>query len=137
MALQLFKTILKNDQIFYRSFSDVVGLDDECQCRVVEKNLSLHANSTCGILSTSRGPHQKVISFTFYLSNDPKEDPKNLCYITSSKNDYFDGIKLNLEFIRKLYPGYVMRVYHNAPLHTRFVLLFFRIQVYKIKEQKS
>jgi len=99
-------------------------LDDVCHCRLI-RNTTLHTNSTCGLLSTSRGPHQKVISFSFYLGNNSNTDPYDMCELGSSNNEYFDGIKLNFESVQKLYPGYSMRLYHNVLFNSRFGLTVF------------
>ena len=101
------------------SFSSV--LDDECKCRHIP-NVRIHPSSTCGRLSTVRGPNQKVISFSFF-SRFPIQSSVvteiNSCDLSFSSNGYFAGIEKNLESVRKFYPGYSMRLYHNIPLNSR------------------
>ncbi len=60
----------------------------------------------------------QVISLAFYLGNGNSES--DLCEVTSVKNHYLAGVKKNLEKIRVFYPDYSMRVYHDAPLNSRF-----------------
>jgi len=36
--------------------------------------------------------------------------------LTKEKNMYLRGVKRNYESVKKLYPGYSMRLYHDAPL---------------------
>ena len=90
-------------------------LDDECHCRKVS-NVKSHASSTCGHLSTTRGPYQKIISFAFYLGHNHTliADDAAMCNLNST-NKYFAGIMRNVMRVKELYPGYVMRVYHNIP----------------------
>ena len=38
---------------------------------------------------------------------------------TSEKSNYLAGVKKNVEGLKKFYPDYTMRVYHNAPLDSR------------------
>ena len=45
-------------------------LDSECHCRKIGNFLKVHNGSTCGLLSTMRGPKQKVISFSLYFGNN-------------------------------------------------------------------
>ena len=89
--------------------------------KMPNKNLTKFTqSSTCGRLSSARGLHQKVISFAFYLGNKLETNLTELCQLTSDRNEYLAGIQNNLENVRKFYPGYSMRVYHNAPLHSRW-----------------
>ncbi|CAL4092469.1 unnamed protein product, partial [Meganyctiphanes norvegica] len=59
--------------------------------------------STCSNTATLRGPKQKVVSYTYYgdISNP------------GINNRYFSEIKNRAEEVARLYPGWVMRVYHN------------------------
>ena len=58
--------------------------------------------TTCGQEANARGSGQKVAAFTFFVSSVVKQD-----------RNYFGGISLNAAAIEKLYPDFVMRVYHN------------------------
>ena len=51
-----------------------------------------------------RGPHQKIVGFSFY--GDINSD-------YSKKKGYFEGIIGNLELMPKYYPGWVMRLYYD------------------------
>ena len=55
-------------------------------------------------ISPCRGKGQKVIAFSFYLT----EDTARL-----NARSYFEGIKSNLNLMPKFYPGWIMRVYYN------------------------
>ncbi len=39
-----------------------------------------------------------------------------LCSLSPEKNGYLKGVRKSLEKIREYYPGYSMRLYHDAPL---------------------
>ena len=56
-------------------------LDSECGCRKL-KNLTVHETSTCGLISTNRGPEQKLLSYSFYLGNNKEHDVEALCELT-------------------------------------------------------
>ena len=59
-----------------------------------------------------RGNGQKVISYSYY--GDP-------CSKLHLEKDYFDGIKKNVEKIKKFYKGWTMRIYHDFhPTHPHF-----------------
>jgi hypothetical protein len=73
-------------------------LDEECQCRRL-RNLTVHETSTCGLLSTNRGPEQKVISFSFYLGN-PK-DPKVSIFPTKSQGPSINDVTHFENFLHK------------------------------------
>jgi len=42
-----------------------------------------------------------------------------LCALTKGKNAYLGGVKKSYESIKKLYPGYTMRLYHDVPLEIK------------------
>ena len=48
-------------------------LDEECECLYIPE-VSVHPSSTCGTLSTIRGPSQKVFVFTFIQANNRIND---------------------------------------------------------------
>ncbi|TRY70691.1 hypothetical protein TCAL_12938, partial [Tigriopus californicus] len=58
--------------------------------------------TTCGMDAFQRGSRQKVISYSYF--GDPQ---------IPTQRQYFQGIALNARRIHQLYPGWVMRVYHN------------------------
>lgn len=72
-----------------------------CGCvREVPKpeHTQVTVTSSCGTFSTLRGPHQKVVSYSFY---------------GDTKSGYFKGVSINTKSIAKLYPGWTVRLYHN------------------------
>ena len=80
-------------------------------------NISLE-NTTCSEAAYYRGPHQKVISFTYF---DPPENelvPKN-----KTAREYFRGIEENLNLVKKFYPGYNMRLYYQVSSDTTLTQL--------------
>ncbi|XP_059471537.1 uncharacterized protein LOC132194342 isoform X2 [Neocloeon triangulifer] len=65
------------------------------------QNLNNHAHSsTCSKKASRRGPHQRVISFSFFGR-------------IKSRRGYFEGIEINANLIRELYPNWIMRLYHD------------------------
>lgn len=60
--------------------------------------------TTCSYDAYRRGPHQKIIGFSFYGNIDADY---------SKKKGYFEGIIGNLELVPKLYPGWTMRLYYD------------------------
>jgi len=82
---------------------------ENCGCR---RRLQFNANpedlsfnqTTCGKDAFMRGPHQKIVGFSFY--GDINSD-------YSKKKGYFEGIIGNLELMPKYYPGWVMRLYYD------------------------
>ena len=81
-----------------------------CDCQrhlsEVKKNPSnLILNyTTCGSDAFYRGPHQKIISFSFY-------GDVNSGY--SKMKGFFKGIVGNLKLIPRFYPGWIMRLYYD------------------------
>ncbi|CAL4110134.1 unnamed protein product [Meganyctiphanes norvegica] len=63
---------------------------------------STHGVSTCSVEATLRGPGQYVVSFSSF---------------GSFPSEYFDGIPPIIEQVRTLYPGWVMRLYHDLDIH--------------------
>jgi len=59
-------------------------------------------NVTCGSKGLSRGPGQKVVSFSLF------GNPSKFKF---QKKKYVKGVEYNLEGIQKFYPGWLMRVY--------------------------
>eukprot|EP00095_Tigriopus_kingsejongensis_P001170 maker-scaffold415_size178368-snap-gene-0.26 protein:Tk01170 transcript:maker-scaffold415_size178368-snap-gene-0.26-mRNA-1 annotation:"hypothetical protein DAPPUDRAFT_96285" len=75
----------------------------QCECGFNKTSETLpegHVRSLCGWRASLRGQGQRVISYSIF---GPLQG-----------GGYFSGILENLRGIRKLYPGYVMRLYHNA-----------------------
>ena len=83
---------------------------NHCDCQrnlkeVQENPTNLNFNqTTCSYDAFLRGPHQKVISFSFY--GDINSD-------RSKMKGYFEGIVGNLKLIPKFYPGWIMRLYYD------------------------
>ncbi|CAL4107631.1 unnamed protein product [Meganyctiphanes norvegica] len=57
--------------------------------------------STCSTTATMRGPRQQVVAYSLF---------------GKFPNEYSDAIHLQAESIKELYPGWVMRVYHDLDL---------------------
>ena len=64
-------------------------------------------NVTCEMSTIVRGPHQKVVAFTYY-------DPKSVNNEKKFSRKYFEGIEENLKLIKKFYPGWIMRLYYQV-----------------------
>ena len=83
---------------------------NDCECQrhlseVQENPSSLVLNqTTCSLSAFYRGPHQKVISFSFYGDINSEN---------SKKKRFFKGIVGNLKLIPKFYPGWIMRLYYD------------------------
>ena len=80
----------------------------ECQRQLTEiqvnpTNLNF-SQTTCSSDSFQRGPHQRVISFSFF------GDITSNCH---KWRRYFEGIVENLKLIPKYYPGWTMRLYYD------------------------
>ena len=54
--------------------------------------------TTCGLDSIARGPHQRVMSFVLFGNMKPQ---------------FLAGVQTNVALLRELFPGYVMRMYHD------------------------
>ena len=84
----------------------------ECQRRLEEVRENPSGlnfdQTTCGYDAFNRGPHQKVISFSFY--GDINSD-------RSKMKGYFEGIVGNLKLIPKFYPGWIMRLYYDLDIN--------------------
>ena len=77
--------------------------------------------STCNESASQRGPHQNVISFSFYgkPENSRGYFPVHFCqnYYSQWQNKLHiisQGIDKNAQVLKKFYPGWVMRVYHDV-----------------------
>ncbi|CAG0901437.1 unnamed protein product [Cyprideis torosa] len=81
-----------------------VTFEDACNCTQTERTRKFsgfNPSSTCA-MADLRGPHQKIVSFSFY---GPLKEERQ----------YFAGIKKNAERVRSVYgSSWTMRVYHNA-----------------------
>ena len=62
--------------------------------------------TTCSSDAFNRGPHQKVISYSFYING-------NVNSTHNKEKKYFDGIVGNLKLIPKFYFGWIMRLYYK------------------------
>ncbi|XP_043200770.1 uncharacterized protein LOC122369812 isoform X2 [Amphibalanus amphitrite] len=73
----------------------------ECDCsrRLPDPSNSPLVRSHCGPEADARGPGQNVISYSFYGSN---------------YTAYLRGAAMNAKRARRLYPGWVMRVYYHG-----------------------
>eukprot|EP00094_Tigriopus_californicus_P005387 TCALIF_05194-PA protein Name:"Protein of unknown function" AED:0.17 eAED:0.19 QI:35/0.33/0/1/0/0/4/0/319 len=72
------------------------SMDKQCQCKKIETTLE---ESACSDFSATRGPNQRVISFSLFGVDNPKYKLQDL--------------RDNLQDLPKFYPGYVMRIYHD------------------------
>lgn len=83
-------------------------MHDICKCPRAERFRTLSRRqrpsernrivSTCDAQATARGFNQTVVSYSFY---------------GNISSDYFQGVRHNAVKVARMYPGYVMRVYHN------------------------
>lgn len=80
--------------------------EDSCGCRrfnISDSVAAIGAESLCSSYSTSRGPGQKVISFSLYGNA-----------AAANGTFYNGGIEKNLEAMREHYPsGFLVRIYHD------------------------
>ena len=81
---------------------------ESCGCdrwlvNVHHENISFRETS-CGQDAYQRGPHQKVVAFSFYGDKSSAEH---------KLRGYFDGIQNNLLLVLLHYPGWSMRLYHD------------------------
>ena len=83
---------------------------EHCGCRRHLKGVKAnppnitYKQTTCSYDAYRRGPHQKIVGFSFY---------GNINSDYSKKKGYFDGIVGNLELMPKFYPGWTMRLYYD------------------------
>lgn len=88
---------------------DFVELE-HCGCKRRLKNTQENPpdltfnQTTCSDAAFKRGPHQKIVGFSFY--GDINTD-------YSKKKGYFEGIVGNLELMNQFYPGWIMRLYYD------------------------
>ena len=80
------------------------NLDYDCQCKELE--MLRRNNSVCSEYSNARDSNQKIISYSYYEGQETK-------YLES-----------NAETINHLYPGYIMRIYHNFTENQKLCELF-------------
>ena len=71
-----------------------------------------YEKTTCGESAFNRGPHQRVIGFSFYEKRDSYflERRKNDSF---QYPDYFSGIEKNLQLMPSHYPGWIVRLYYD------------------------
>ncbi|CAB3377639.1 Hypothetical predicted protein [Cloeon dipterum] len=62
---------------------------------------TIHLQSLCNENATKRGPHQKVVSYSFFGT------------LANSVRGFLEGIEINARLVRSHYPNWIMRVYHN------------------------
>lgn len=77
------------------------AVEPNCSCsRIapIASKLKTEIKSACSIYSDQRGLHQKVVSYSFYGNKN---------------SSYFKGIAINADLVAKMYPGWIMRTYHN------------------------
>ena len=79
-----------------RSISPLSG----CRCRRRLPPGARLVASSCGGFASRRGPHQRVVSFSWFGGVDTA---------------YFRGIAANAALLPRFYPGWVMRVYYRDP----------------------
>jgi len=87
--------------------SNTRGCDSQPTVPLTSSDQTEFNLTTCGLRSFLRGNNQKVVSFTFYDDFVP-----NL-----KERKYFLGIRENLRLIKKLYPGFSMRLYYQTSKH--------------------
>ena len=83
------------------------NLDYDCQCKELQTFIS--NNSVCSEYTNTRNHNQKVISYSYYEGIEDQ----------AMKN-----LDLNSESIHSLYPGYIMRIYHNLTENQKLCELF-------------
>lgn len=77
---------------------------EECRCTKKIYGNDIQDFNTCSSSSLHRGKGQKVISYSFYGRHFSEKEQERL---------YFTGIWNNLLMIKKHYPDWTMRLYHN------------------------
>ena len=87
-----------------------------CQCQGSQVSTTSKTryfqNTTCGLSAFRRGSGQKVIGFSFYEKDNKRRKERKLK--TSWDNPpYFEGVRENLDLVSQLYPGWVVRLYHD------------------------
>ncbi|XP_071519630.1 uncharacterized protein [Panulirus ornatus] len=73
-------------------------------------NYSSH--STCSHYSTQRGGHQRVISYSYYNPGHVTADPDDQHY-----KKYLLQLYGRARVVKQMYPGWIMRIYHNVSTH--------------------
>ena len=82
------------------------NLDYDCQCKQLE--MLRRNNSVCSEYTNARDSNQKIISYSYYEGQD----------------DEAKYLESNAETISHLYPGYIMRIYHNFTENQKLCELF-------------
>ena len=82
------------------------NLDYDCQCKQLE--MLRRNNSVCSEYTNARDSNQKIISYSYY----------------EGQNDEAKYLESNAETINHLYPGYIMRIYHNFTENQKLCELF-------------
>ncbi|CAG7724726.1 unnamed protein product, partial [Allacma fusca] len=85
-----------------------------CNCtgfhqKTIDKNSFVE--SKCSDEATLAGANQHVLTFSFYSKPES---------VRATNKSYFDGILPNLKGMKKIYPGWIMRVYTNASYTPEF-----------------
>ena len=78
------------------------------------------SHSFCSSRSASRGPGQRVLSYSYY---------ENAYTSRNQGRDYLSGVARNLPTMRAHYPGYVMRVYHDIAANSTSLATLNRLAV--------
>ena len=114
-----------NDKSLQMQVAASLTQTDDCTCQSLERNISQQSvnnnaivnitlkNTTCGPSAFERGSHQKVVAFTFYEPESSEVGVKG-----DQTRHYYEGIRDNLALMKEYYPGFVMRLYYEAPPQT-------------------
>ena len=117
-----------NDKSLQMQDAASLTQNDDCTCQNLGRNINISQqgannnnaivnitlkNTTCGPSAFERGSHQKVVAFTFYEPESSEVGVKS-----DQTRHYFEGIRDNLSLMKEYYPGFVMRLYYEAPPQT-------------------
>ena len=102
-----------------------------CHCN---RTLTLYHNShldtkvflnqtLCSQSAFRRGPHQKIVAFTYYGSKKSKDKHIRNLYIDT----YFQGIDTIAKTMSEFYPGWVMRLYHHIDVNDPLMKILCKI----------
>ncbi|XP_047493441.1 uncharacterized protein LOC125042024 [Penaeus chinensis] len=90
---------------------DIMGLRKEQQAAREQpevfpswflKRFDFEGESTCSNFSTQRGKNQRVLAYSYYTANGSSDYFRYLSQLHGTAKD-----------VERLYPGWVMRIYHN------------------------
>ena len=110
-------SVIQEDVIYL-----VIHEDDQniCDCSPILQKTSdnkfadkdAFKETTCGETSFRRGFGQKVIGFSFYEHDSIRLEERRLNK-SFDFPPYFRGIEENLDLVPILYPGWIVRLYHD------------------------